>query len=308
VRSLNLRGRTVAEDQTVSHGGTYNTLTLHRLVGYDSARHTKVSTFWQQLQSTPGIVSRFHQRPFWTVPVHPLDQFEHAWSSGEVPQLQPYAAILTELGEESAISELCQIDMEHRWRSTNAMVRKCFARDYMVDLKLTMLAGDAIELICWEYHVRNHWGDYPSFRAILEEWPQYRPALDAAIQQMAVSIARPIVMMSGTQFPQASFELDGVLEVGRQRTDEPAPFERVARPNGDRLIVAANSDASISRKQLAICRDSKFTVFVRNTSRNRAIAVIDLRILDAGESASCPLPARIHLGGQLILSIENGQR
>ena len=62
------------------------------------------------------IVASFLLRLCREFQLHPLDQFETAWASGEVPELQAYTALLAQLGEESAISELCQIDMEHRWK------------------------------------------------------------------------------------------------------------------------------------------------------------------------------------------------
>lgn len=296
------------DDTTVSIKGSCGTLKRGGSTRYGIAKLAAVSSYWNQWNGVSEIVASFLLRLCREFQLHPLDQFETAWASGEVPELQAYTALLAQLGEESAISELCQIDMEHRWKSTHSTVRRHLARDYLVHSNLTMRVSDAIELICWEYHVRNHWGDYPSFRVLLEEWSQYRPALDAAIQQTADSIVRPTVMISGTQTPQESFVLDGVLEVGRQNTNEPAPFARVMTPDGGRLIVAANTDASISRTQLAIRRDSKSSVLVKNTSRNRALAVIGQCILDAGESASCPMPARIHLREKLILSIEIAKR
>lgn len=295
-------------DETVSFDHGCDTLTLHRSQHYATIRTAVVSTNGTPRCRVNCVVFALPQLLSRTLPLHPLDQFELAWSSGEVPDLQAYVATLISLGEESAISEVCQIDMEHRWRSADSAVRKFFASDYLSALQHVMQVNEVIELICWEYHVRNHWGDFPSVRVLLDEWSQYRPALDAAIQQTAASIARPIVMISGTHTPQEPFGLDGVLEVGRQHADEPPPFERVMTPDGCRLIVTANSDASISRRQLVMRRDSKSSVLVKNTSRNRAMAVIGLCILDAGESASCPMPARIHLGGKLILGIEMPKR
>lgn len=295
-------------EETAAFDDGCDTLTLHRFWPYATIRTGVISTNRNLRCRVINVVSASLQWLSRTLPLHPLDQFELAWSSGEVPELQAYVTTLISRGEDSAVSELCQIDMEHRWRSTDPAIRKSFSRDYLSGLQHTLQVSDVIELICWEYHVRNHWGDYPSVRVLLDEWSRYCPALDEAIQQTAASIARPIVMISGTQTSQEPFVLDGVLEVGRQHTNEPAPFERVMTVDGYRLIVAANSDSSISRKQLAIRRDSKSSVLVKNTSRNRALAVIGQCILDAGESASCPMPVRVHLGGKLILSVENSKR
>jgi len=256
------------------------------------------------------IVTSLIQRLFRIVQLHPLDQFENAWSSGDVPALSPYLALLKQCGDESALSELCQIDMEHRWRSPPGAIQRYFAGDYLNRPELTMPPEKAIELICWEYHVRARWGDYPATHAILADWLVYRPQLDAALLETSAAISRPVVQLFRTSTPQLSFELDGVLGVGRQNPEDPPPFERVQTTAGYRLVVAASSDPSISRTQLSIRQNSASGVSITNTSRNRAIAIVGNRIIDAGEVAVCALPVRIHLGSSLFLCIEqpNKQR
>ena len=294
----------MANDDTVSlrtGGRTLIAAFEHR---YSSVVYPIPSSKRGDLRWVSRIVTSLIQRLFRTAQLHPLDQFENAWSSGDVPELSHFVAMLKQCGDESALSELCQIDMEHRWRSPPGAIQRYFARDYLIRPELTIPPFKAIELICWEYHVRSRWGDYPATHAILAEWLVYRPQLDAALLETSAAISRPVVQLFRTSTLQLSFELDGVLEVGRQNPEEPPPFERIPTCAGYRLIVAASPDPSISRRQLSIRQNSASGVSITNTSRNRAIAIVGNRIIDAGEVAGCEFPVRIHLGGSLFLYIE----
>lgn len=297
-------------DDTFSTKGSRGTLKRDSSSLYDIAKLAAVASDWKQRNGELEIVVSFLLRLCRKVQLHPLDQFETAWSSGEVPELQAYVDLLSNLGEESAISELCQIDMEHRWKSPPGAVQRYFACDYLNRPELKMPPEKAIELICWEYHVRARWGDYPASHSILAEWLFYRPQLDVALLETSAAILRPVVQLFRTSTPQISFDLDGVLEVGRQNPEDPPPFARIQTSAGYRLVVAASRDPSISRTQLSIRQNSASGVSITNTSRNRAIAIVGNRIIDAGDVARCELPVRIHLGGSLFLCIEqpNEQR
>ena len=235
---------------------------------------------------------------------HPLDLFEAAWSEGNVPDVVHYAKFLLKADEESLLSELCQIDLERRWRSSDASVRRWHAQDYQSLSEVHLCESQTIDLIRWEFHVRNRWGDFPRAEALLTAWPQYVTALEIVLREASQQLTRPSVSFSGEFSSFGPMRLEGVLEVGRQRPGELPPFAAIPTADGTRLIVAPMTDASISRQQLSIRQKSEDTVEIANPSRSRAIAVARQGAIDAGESMICRMPVNVHLKASTFLCID----
>lgn len=232
-----------------------------------------------------------------------LDQYEDEWQRGGSPDLLAYAEALRNRSQSHLIGELCQVDMELRWRAERTTTDLRSARDYVM-LPEMMDTDEFCELICAEYRIRNHCGDYPSAGSVLEHWPELRAKLAEMLMLTAASIDRPIVRVTGAEPAVVPFSLDGVLEIGRQTGADPPPFSLISTREGWRLIVASVDDSKISRHQIRLARHSESELRICNTSRNRAVAILEQQILAAGESSVCRMPAKIHLGGRLIVRIE----
>jgi len=131
--------------------------------------------------------------------------------------------------------------------------------------------------------------------------------VEVALSNALEEVGRPVVSLSGDHGLLVPFPLDGQLDVGRQRPGDPPPDGLVSTPDGIRLIVAAALDPSISRQQLLIHQTSESVITVANTRRNRAIAVAGLGAIDAGSSANCQFPVRIHVARATFLCIDRSE-
>jgi hypothetical protein len=234
---------------------------------------------------------------------HPLDLFEDAWTGTTIPDLAEYAALLHSRGAADQICELCQIDLERRWRLRSPECPPCSAEDYHSRFGHDFSRSQMIELICSEFRLRNRWGDFPGKELFLRRWSSELPDLGDALLRIESALKRPLVTLTGPGVSLQPFVLQGVLRIGRQLPGEPPPCALISGDEGTRLIVAGSEDPSLSRQQLEIRRESESVVRLGNSSRRRAIAVIGQQAIDGGQSLLCNLPVRVHLHGDLFVTI-----
>lgn len=232
-----------------------------------------------------------------------LDQFEAAWSSGAAPDLREFVDRCLKDGRRSSVQELCMIDLERRWRASDHTVPRNCVEQYLTLEQMNLDDSALLDLICWEYEVRNRWGDCPGRGEILVRFPQLRTRLEPALKTVAEKIAWPVVTITENTQVLAQRALDGPAEIGRQREAEPQPVSIVTQADGFRCIVAAVGNASISRSQLQIRLVALEQVQLRNCSSNRALAISGAEPLDAGMTRTLFLPVQIHLWDGYFLRI-----
>lgn len=89
--------------------------------------------------------------------------------------------------------------------------------------------------------------------------------------------------------------LNRELRLGRQHSDEPAPYAR----SSDRVIIACREESAISRRQLRIAARSSGKVLVTNTSNVNPIFVGKGEAIEPGASLEVTIPTCIRCGTQL---------
>ena len=106
-----------------------------------------------------------------------LDRFDSAWLSETVPEIAdflPEEGDFSESARKSVLIELVIIDLEHRWRSNVASDAETLSpdttqagaqptlEDYVARYpELGPVDSLPIGPICWEYRIRQQWGDRP---------------------------------------------------------------------------------------------------------------------------------------------------
>ena len=117
-----------------------------------------------------------------------LDRFEKAWSNGTVPEISkflPNDEPRLVISRDQVLAELVMVDLERRWRSESSdadtlqpwedllpgkPLLEDYARCYGV---LELPKKLVLELISWEYQVRQRWGDCPSQEEYSARFPKY---------------------------------------------------------------------------------------------------------------------------------------
>lgn len=232
-----------------------------------------------------------------------LDRFEAAWAKDETPEVAEYIAQLSRNDSSPAIGELVKIDLERRWRSARDGVARRPLEHYLSLEQVSFSDAELVELIGWEYYVRNRWGDCPTRTELANRFPRCQPGLEAELQRIAAGISWPCLKLTVNHQTLSEIALSGPVQVGRQGEGDPAPVSLVQQPEGMRWIVAERGNLSLSRKQLQIRLQTPRSVQLTNSSRNRAVAICAGNILEAGATRNCQLPVRIHLSGDRFLQV-----
>lgn len=235
-----------------------------------------------------------------------LDLFEAEWAAGDVPRVPEYLALLRVKNDAATACELLKIDLERRWRHADARIPRWTLENYLQNSQLALSEPELMDLICWEYFVRNRWGDCPTRTEMGSRFSRLSPALDALLKLIAAEIPWPKLVLTMNHQVLSEIALDGPVEVGRQKEHDPAPFALVQQSEPMRLIVAAAKNPAISREQLRIRLKTPNSIQLINTSRNRAVAICACDALDAGKTRVYELPVRIHLFEEKFLHISIG--
>jgi adenylate cyclase len=95
-------------------------------------------------------------------------------------------------------------------------------------------------------------------------------------------------------------EIQGAIELGRQRKDEAGPFFVQTVADGTRIVVAELSETTVSRQQVRIDYRAEGNFTVKNIGTSGPIQLRPQRILEPGHSWVCVGTARIQLGARLV--------
>ncbi|MEQ8790885.1 MAG: adenylate/guanylate cyclase domain-containing protein [Pirellulaceae bacterium] len=254
------------------------------------------------------------------------DRFEAAWR--DAPPLPSIEAYLKESagrgphGQRNLLAELVMIDMEQRWRRTSeANVEESTSRppraslstladtlppqprieDYIIRYpQLGGLADVSDEMIGFEYRTRQKWGDGADLAEFQRRFPDRAARLGQLLGDEAVETALMRVKIYDRRRLAYTTQLDRPLEMGRQRSDEPAPFCRIGGEECDRMIIAGITESYISRRQVRIEPAGAGEVKVTNLSAKGQIAFNSHERLAPGESRRAPLPLLLAVAAKAV--------
>jgi serine/threonine protein kinase len=123
-----------------------------------------------------------------------LDQFDQAWQEGAAPRIPDFLARLpspTPSQRRQFLEELIKIDLEYRWRRRTASdVAPCRLEDYLTPYPDLGIADElSVELIGWEYLVRQRFGDQPTIADYALRFPRQGTALVAELEKVQAELA-----------------------------------------------------------------------------------------------------------------------
>jgi adenylate cyclase len=254
------------------------------------------------------------------------DRFEAAWRAA--PPLPSIEQFLSDAGTPAAqeqrllLAELVMIDMEQRWRRTaEANSEESTSRpprpsqstladtlppqprieDYLIRYpQLGGLSGVPDEMIASEYRTRRKWGDRPEAAEFQQRFPDRAARLPRLLGDEAAEAAPLPVKIYDRRRLAYTTQLDRPLELGRQRSDEPAPFCRISGEECDRLVIAAINESYISRRQLRMEPAGVGAVKVTNLSSKGQLALNSSERLAPGEMRQVSLPVLLAVAGKAV--------
>lgn len=136
-----------------------------------------------------------------------LDRFDRAWRSGTPPRMEEYLALLAPARWPSAacrdfLEELVRVDLEYRWRgraspgapmlrpATKAPEDRLLLEDYARRYpQLGRPEQLSLELVAWEYRVRQRWGDRPQHPEYLRRFPHLGQRLVETLAHIDAELA-----------------------------------------------------------------------------------------------------------------------
>lgn len=231
-----------------------------------------------------------------------LEAFESAWDAGETPDVFRFAERCPRKSFGVTVAELIQIDLERRWKSGNVELKRGLAK-YLEVLPPAFTTDELLELVCWEYLIRNQWGDCISRKQVWQNHAHLGTPLIDRIEALSKTMEWPSVSVLLNGQTRLEVQLDREIEAGRQQTEEQVPWSLSSNPFVHRIILSEAGDPTLSRNQLAISRSSRDSVLLQNKSSNRAIAIRGQGAIDSGENLVSKLPVFVHLGANRYLRI-----
>lgn len=238
-----------------------------------------------------------------------LHQFSALWDAEETAESDSFPDIVSFIsrcaGDDNfsdAVLRLVQIDLERRWKSVGSVPRLTTAQ-YEQLLPATLSRTALIELVSYEYKVRNRCGDCVLLHDLYADYQHLGNRLLKSLQQRAAAIFWPIVSLFDDQEARVEVPFDRRITAGRQRPSDPPAWQCTTTGQEHHLVLCDRMDTSLSRDQLRLTLASPDCVIIHNTSSNRSLAIRDRDVLNPGEKHRAPLPAYIHLGRKRYVQI-----
>jgi hypothetical protein len=235
-----------------------------------------------------------------------LDDFEEAWTQSEPPCFEEFESRLPEEGYQSAVSDLIQIDLEHRWKWPDAGLRMTLT-DYLQRCRFPVSETTQTGVLCREYGIRNRWGDCISRREICRKYPSLESGFLRDVEGEIRDIARwPQISLMSTGKLLAQVPLDRAILAGRAQNNKEQPYTVETSPFAHRLHLCDMMDASLSRNQITVTLVTPGIIRIANSSRNRALSVRGRGPLSPGSEFTVELKrtVAISLGSGRYLMIE----
>ena len=259
-----------------------------------------------------------------------LDSFESAWQQGKPQRIDDVLDGVAGPKRRELLIELILLDMEYRWQQpidgmtameeaggANNVARRPLLDDYVAKYpQLGPVEQLPLTAILHEYRVRKLAGDGRPHSEYLERFSaDGRPVVEQ-LQRIDFSVdssrrsekMRPrsvVLKVFAKQSLAFVTELDGLIEVGRQRKGEPSPYCRQSDDAIDRLIVAAASERHVSRTHTRIELINLGKARVVNCSGKQEMVVNEQYTLQPGCKCNADFPAILTIG-ELVIRMEMG--
>lgn len=251
------------------------------------------------------------------------NRFRDAWRSGaKPPRIEDYRfdPSVAESGaqQRELLVDLIAVDLEERWwrsgtpsadtsaRSTAASTPDAFPHRPLLEDYLLRFpeAGPVtripVRLIAVEYAARHSWGDRPDLAEYLRRFPSFGRSLEQVLREVPTP-AQLILRLYHQGRPVLATPLTEPVILGRQRKDEPAPFQRVTDPDeGERIIIASQRENTISRRHVRIAAEKDGKVRVTNLSSNRPLELDTGERLPPGATGELPVGALLVVGDRAM--------
>jgi serine/threonine protein kinase/WD40 repeat protein len=144
---------------------------------------------------SPALPSERSPLPDWRACEELLRRFDQAWQNGKPPRIEEFAPA-TAPARRELLEELLRIDLEYRWRLSEpgplgpGLGLPPRLEDYLARFpELGPAESLSLDLIGYEYRVRQHWGDRPGLDEYGRRFPRHGPALHQALRRIDAELA-----------------------------------------------------------------------------------------------------------------------
>lgn len=198
-----------------------------------------------------------------------LYRFDQAWRSGTPPRIEEYLALLAAArtsGKDASrdfLNELVQLDLEYRWRLRQHLAPSRDPATAGASTDGPLLAdylqryGDlgppeqlSLELIGWEYRVRQRWGDRPGHTEYARRFPHRQPMLDETLAQVDAELAAEDAEPKGNFWPWKDTRPAPVVAGTSNQPRGPAHLAATNFPSIGALVDAIRQSHLLSAAQL----------------------------------------------------------
>jgi eukaryotic-like serine/threonine-protein kinase len=120
-----------------------------------------------------------------------LKQFDKAWRAGAAPRIEDFlqaaGKAVNEADRKELWEELVAVDLEHRWRGgATAWLLEEYGRRYG---QCAPAQQPSVELVAWEYWLRQRWGDRPSHAEYAARFPHLGGDLPRRLAEIDAELA-----------------------------------------------------------------------------------------------------------------------
>lgn len=202
-----------------------------------------------------------------------FEEFELAWCQPTPPELSTWIKRLPDPDNSEDALQLLQIDIERAWRAKFPH-RRLRLPQYESLIPAVLDRYQKARFLCWEFAVRNSWGDCVSRETLCEEFPELRELfLSQLSREIRGIVCWPHVSLLQGITTVLSVSLDRPLVAGRQASMRETPVSVTSGPLLSRIVMCDHQQTQVSRRQLQISRQRPNTVSIENLGSGRSLAV-----------------------------------
>ncbi len=230
------------------------------------------------------------------------DDFERLWARGDRPCIENFVATVDESNAELLV-ELMRVDLHYAWKTYDPAGGNAqpTLEERLCRFPMLRRRERLIPLIVDEFRVRQKFGDAPDYPRFLLSYPEIAEELTPTLQQIAMELTRAKLIAYDKANNSFETAVDGPLEIGRQRSKEPAPMCRVkGQSSADRIVIADRGENTIGRQHIQLEVVAMNRILITARSQEAVTTVTGTGILKAGEQVTVSLPVLIRIGLQVV--------
>jgi hypothetical protein len=245
-----------------------------------------------------------------------LNNFDSAWQSSKLGNLPAFFATAStgcasDVDRRQLLIELIKIDLEHRWRAQGSSVERPELREeslHGIPLRPRLedyrrqfpelLRSDNFpdDLIAEEFRVRHRWGDRPPMDEYVRRFGTSRSFLGEVLDELTGEFGPLLLKVYREQMLVFQCPVRDRFELGRQRRNEPPPFQWHDGDDARRLIIATRQENRISRQQLRVSVVSTELLQLKNVSSKDNVVILPEIGLKPRETRTFGIPVVAVIG------------